>query len=251
MRFRRSGRWAARPVVLAGALGGDEQGVPAHAALVPGRATPDSGGWQGPAHTQAVGTDGWRKRDLPPLLQDANPAIGPARFLTVGGAIVATTDGRSVGHQYVVTTDDGASWGDPLAYPCDYGDLETDPDHTALLAVCPADHGSSVWRATDLIHWSRLTDVPGIDAVADSTTDVPLGPDSWLFVGSQDRSATLATPEGTTHVQWPTGLGVTSAASIGSDLFAATVEMARDGRAGRYGGVYVSHDGGRTWERDG
>jgi len=189
-----------------------------------------------------------QKRDLPPMLQAANPAFGPARFLTVGDAIVATTDQSTAGHQYVVGRDGGASWQAPVTYPCDNGELETDPDHSALLAVCPAGRGSSVWQAGELIHWARVADVPGVDATR--TTQVPLGPEAWLFVDVPDRSATLVTPDGTRSVEWPIGLGVTGVASIGADLNMATAEMARSGITRGYGGIYVSHDGGRTWARD-
>jgi hypothetical protein len=211
--------------------------------------TPEGGSWQGPAYAQVLGTDRWEKRELPPLLQDANPGFGPPRFLTVGDDIVATTDPPSVGHQYVVSRDGGASWEAPVTYPCDNGELETDPDHTALLAVCPGEQGASVWRATDLTHWVRVADATGL-AASSGTTWAPLGPETWLFVDVRDRSATLVTPDGPTNVEWPDGLGVTGVASIGADLYVATVEMARNGAGGDYGGIYVSHDNGRTWARD-
>lgn len=212
-------------------------------------AAPAGGGWNGPAYAQMLGTGQWQKRDLPALLQDANPATGPARFLTVGDVIVATTDPPSVGHQYVVSRDGGATWEAPVTYPCDNGELETDPDHTALLAVCPGDQRSSVWRSDDLTTWTKAAGVSGFGA-SGPISRVPLGPDAWLFVDARARSAALATPDGSADVPWPTGLGVVASASIGADLYVATVETGRNGAAGDYGRIYVSHDNGHTWEPD-
>lgn len=207
--------------------------------------------WQGRAAVQDFGGGEKQEVAMPPYLE---PGQEPPTFVSDGDLLVGRigASGEATLAHVMVSRDDGRTW-DELPAPCQAtspvtnAELGTDPDRTQVLALCQADNLWTVFRLVDGTRWEKMFDSPL--PVSDATWGAAVGPEAWIFGNA--ATAMFATTEGSVprsaDVAFPRGFGAGwgSVAAIDNDLYVKAV------RLGEWvGPIYVSRDGGRTWERE-
>jgi len=172
----------------------------------------------------------------------AAPVTGEAWFHAFGRTVVAVLGSYDEHDELILSrtlasADAGRTWQE-LAAPCpgSRAQVDSDPDHTELLAMCGRGADRSVWRLRDMAGWELLTDSapPGL----------PVAPDTWL--AHLDSGWALVRPDGSDPA---TGLPKDVVlwgrpATAGRDTY-LLLGTAGDGDIAQ---LYVSPDGGLTWQ---
>ena len=205
--------------------------------------------WVGGATVQDLGGGEAQPVELPPYLE---PGQGPPAFVNAGDVVVGQVGpmGEATLAHLITSRDDGRSWADlpapcPPASPVTNAWLGTDPDHQDVLAMCPSETETTVFRLLDGNRWQKLLQT-SLPATYSENWGAAVGSDAWLF--GTPRRVSLTTSDGSTDVVFPRGLRAEwgAVATIGSDIY---VKTAKSGES--VGPIYVSHDGGLTWQKEG
>ncbi len=200
--------------------------------LPAGSCHPDTGYWL------PAGSDTLERRP-------AAPVAGQAWFHSFGHVMVAVVgspheDGGLTVSRTLVSADTGWTWQEIVA-PCpgSQAEVDADPDHTELLAMCGRGADRAVWRLRDVAGWEQLTD--------SSPPGLPVSPDTWL--AHLDSGWELVRPEGSAPVAGlPADVVLWGGpATAGGDTYLLLGTAAQ----GDIAQLYVSRDGGLTWQKDG
>lgn len=206
--------------------------------------------WQGPATVQELGSATPEPVEMPPFLE---PGQGPPPYLGGFGdvlfAMVGQTGEATLAH-ILVSRDDGRTWDElpqpcPPASPASNAELGTDPDRQRLFAMCPLNPGSTpFFELTGADRWTQIAETT-ISTAEGNNWAAAVGPSAWL--AGNHRRTELVTAEGSSEVTFPEGLRAWgTAATIGEDIYVVAVEPGESD-----GALYVSHDGGLTWQKEG
>ena len=201
-------------------------------------------GWRG--YWQPRGSSTWESRPMVDL------SLSGTYIHAWGDRLVARTsepDGDGIA-QLWVSHDTGTTW-HQVPYPC------LRPTHTdwpyyvdgVVYKVCFEDAGNVVFTLGDDDTWTPAITLPTetVDSAFQELGVLPLGGNRWLAETS--TRLLLVTPEGSTPVDppWDVAQGEwRGIATVGSDIF---LVAGRDNGSNRVP-LWVSHDGGFTWNQE-
>ena len=208
--------------------------------------------WQGAATVQEFGSAEAHPVELPPYLEPGQLEQGPPNLTGVGEVLVGQfgPTGEATLAHILVSRDDGVTWDElpqpcPPASPASNADLGTDPDRQRLFAICPLNPGTTpFFELTGSDRWTQIAETT-ISTAEGNNWAAPVGVDTWL-VGDLRRSE-LVTATGSSAVAFPKGLRAWgAAATVGTDIYVVAAKPSES-----EGAIYVSHDGGLTWQKEG
>lgn len=204
--------------------------------------------WQGPATVQEFGSATAEPVEMPPFLEPSQIGQGPPTVTGVSETLVASVGptGEATLAHILISRDDGQTW-DELPQPCppaSNAELGTDPDRQRLFAICPHTPGSTPFFVLDESdRWTQIAETHLVMGDGNNWA-AAVGRDAWL--AGDLRRTELVTAAGTTAVTFPKGLVARgTVATVGADIYVVAMKPGDSD-----GAIYISHDGGLTWQKE-